>query len=291
MYIASNSSTGNIYGFTIGDGGLPTILSDNGTKALLGENVAAMDVSPDGDWLFLLDSSAQQINVYTIETSTGYIGALTATIPLTLASAAGGTYTPLNVKVSPSGDFVVCSLGLGGANVFPFNTSTGANTGPAIGIIPANNQTGIYAAAWDKTNYLYTVGTAGLQTFSVNSTTGQPTQINTYTTGAGAKSIVINSNSTDLYVGNQTDGTISAFSIGTAAALTAIGTAAVTGPPSVSQLAINSTGNYLIAAGYDTSKGLELFNINATTGALTLGASAGTGSGTSAPTINLATTH
>ena len=145
-----------------------------------------------------------------------------------------------------------------------------------------NAATGIYAAAWDANNYLYTAGTAGLQVFSVTSA-GAPTLDSTYTTGAGAKSILVNSTSTDVYVGNQTDGTITGYSIGTNAALTAI-----TGPPTVSALATNSTGVYLIAAGYKASTGIQLFTISST-GALTLDASAG--SGTTAPVVVLGATH
>jgi hypothetical protein len=282
MFISSESSTGSIYGYTIGTGGLPSKL-DSGTP-LLNENVASMDVSPDGQWLFVLDAApAQEVEIDSINSTTGI---LTFSSFVSLIGAPNGEFTPTSLKVSPSGEFVVCSLGTGGANVFSFDTTTGV-PGVANQIIPGNAATGIYAATWDANNNLYTAGTAGLQVFSVNAT-GGPTPGNTYTTGAGAKSILVNSTSTDVYVGNQTDGTITGYSIGTNAALTAITGSPFTGPPTVSALATNSTGAYLIAAGYNASTGIQLFTISSI-GALTLDASAGTG--TTAPVVVLAATH
>jgi 6-phosphogluconolactonase len=283
MYIASESSTGEIYGYSIGTGGQPTIL--NSGTPLVSDNVAGLDISPDGNWLFVLDAIAEQVEIYSIDSTTG---AVTYASFATLAPAPGQAYAPLSIKVAPSGDFVVCSLGTGGANVFPFTTATGV-PGATNQIIPGNTATGIYAATWDANNYLYTAGTAGLQVFSVNAT-GGPTLANTYTTGVGAKSILVNSTSTDIYVGNQTDGTITGYAIGTNAALTAITGSPFTGPTTVSALATNSTGAYLIAVGYDGSKGIQLFTITST-GVLTLDTSAGTGTGTSAPIIALAATH
>jgi 6-phosphogluconolactonase len=284
MYIASESSTGEIYGYTIGTGGQPTIL--NSGTPLVSDDVAAMDISPDGNWLFVLDAITEQVEIYSINTSTG---ALTFSAPVALVPAPNETsYTPLSIKVASSGDFVVCSLGTGGANVFSFNTSSGAS-GAANQIIPGTAATGIYAATWDANNYLYTAGTAGLQVFTVTAA-GAPTLANTYTTGIGAKSILVNSTSTDIYVGNQSDSTITGYAIGTNAALTPIAGSPFTGPTTVSALATNSTGAYLLAAGFNASNGLQLFTITST-GALTLDASAGTGTGTAAPTPVLAATH
>ena len=282
MFISSDSSTGSFYGYTIGTGGQLSIL--NSGTPLVNDNVDSMDVSPDGQWLFVLDASpAQEVEIYSINSTTGI---LTFSSYVALAGATNGVFTPLSVKIAPSGEFATCSLGTGGANVFSFDTTTGV-PGVANQIIPDNAATGIYAAAWDANNYLYTAGTAGLQVFSVTSA-GAPTLDSTYTTGAGAKSILVNSTSTDVYVGNQTDGTITGYSIGTNAALTAITGSPFTGPPTVSALATNSTGVYLIAAGYKASTGIQLFTISST-GALTLDASAG--SGTTAPVVVLGATH
>jgi len=286
MYIASDASDGQVYAYTIGDDGALTVL--NNLQSFLSENVAAMDVSPDGQWLFVMDASpAQQVNVYPIDTTTGVLGKLAANIPLTLAPAAGGNYTPFSVKVAPSGDFVVCTLGIGGADIFAFDTTNATYQTPTQ-LIPGTNTTGIYAAAFDANNYLYTAGTAGLQTFSLNSA-GAATQVgSTYATGAGARSIVVNSTSTDVYIGNYTDGTITGYTIGTNAALTAIAGSPFSGPTQVSSLAINSTGAFLVAAGINTSTGLQLYSIG-TTGALTSDAT--TGTGTAAPVTAIGATH
>jgi 6-phosphogluconolactonase len=284
MFISSDLSSGSIYGYTIGDGGQPTIL-DSG-KPLVNDNVASMDVSPDGQWLFVMDAApAEEVEIYSINSTTGV---LTFSSYVALAGAPNGQFTPLSVKIAPSGEFFVCSLGTGGANVFSFNTTTGV-PGAGTLITPGTAATGIYAATWDANNNLYTAGTAGLQVFSVSSA-GAPTLAATYTTGAGAKSILVNSASTYIYVGNQTDGTITGYAIGTGAVLTAIAGSPFSGPPTVSALATNSTGAYVIAAGYDGSKGIQLFTIGST-GVLALDASAGSGTGTTAPVVVMAATQ
>jgi 6-phosphogluconolactonase len=285
IYISSESSTGSVYGYSIGTGGQPSILN-TGTP-ILNDDVASMDISPDGQWLFALDALIQQVEIYSINTTNG---ALTFSSAVPLVGAPNGDLTPISVKVAPSGAFVVCSLGTGGANVFAFDTTTGVpNLAGVTGIIPATAATGIYAATWDANNFLYTAGTAGLQVFTVNAT-GGPTLVKTYATGTAPRSVLVNSTSTAIYVGNQTDGTITGYTIGANAALTAITGSPFAAPPTVSALATDSTGGYLIAAGYDGSKGIQLYTIS-TTGVLTPVASAGTGTGTTAPAIVMAATH
>jgi 6-phosphogluconolactonase (cycloisomerase 2 family) len=92
-----------------------------------------------------------------------------------------------------------------------------------------------------------------------------------------------------VYTANEGNGTVSAWSIGTSGALTAVSGAPFTGPTSVSALGVDKSGSYLVAAGYSASSGVQLFSIG-TTGALTAAASAGTGTSTTYPVV-LAMSH
>jgi 6-phosphogluconolactonase (cycloisomerase 2 family) len=280
MYIASdaalnttNPGEGFIYGYSIGTGGALSILG--GGSPQIGENDAALAVSPDGQWLFTLPDAALTINEYPINASTGALGQLENDYPL--SSAPTGSITPLSVAVAPSGEYFAAALATGGANVYPFDTTTGGVPANQSGVVinPGNAASGIYAVAFDSNNFLYCVGTAGLQVFTVSSG-ATVTLLKTYPVGNGPRSIVINSGSTYLYVANNTDSTISGYSIGTNAALTALAGSPYTAPTSVDALAIDSTGKYLIASGYNATSGIQLYTIGSA-GALTPTASAADG--------------
>lgn len=284
LYAATDSAltAGDIYGYSIGTGGALSILASG--SPLLNESDAALAVSPDGKWLFCLNAVAQLLNVYSINTSTGV---LTYDTFAPIQGATTGVITPAQVTVAPTGDYVAVALGTAGAETFTFDTTTGAITFSTL-ITPANSATGIYAVAIDANNYLYTAGTAGLEVFSAT-TAGAVTLQHTYTTGAAPRSIAINPDSTFVYVGNQTDSTITAYSIGTNAALTAVSGSPFTAPTTVSSLGVDSTGAYLVASGYNSSSGINLYAIGAT-GALTSKATAATGTSVAIPTP-IAMTH
>ncbi len=271
----TNPGVGYLYGYSIGTGGALSILSSG--KPLLSENITSLAISPDGKWLFCLDTNGLTLEEYSIDSSTGAL-AFATTYGVTGATA--GIVTPSEVAFAPTGDYLVVALGTGGAETFSFNTSTGIAAASKV-ISPANSATGIYAVAVDANNYLYAAGTAGLQTFSTT-TTGVPTQISTYTTGSGPRSIVINPASSFVFVGNQTDGTITAYSIGTNAALTAVSGSPFTAPTTVGSLGVDSTGAYLVASGYDAKTGIQIFAIG-TNGALTSKATAASGTSTLIP--------
>jgi 6-phosphogluconolactonase (cycloisomerase 2 family) len=275
------SGASAIFGYSIGTGGALTVL-DSGT-ALVAETSSAIDISPDGKWLFSLNTDGLTLEQYSIAST----GLLTFFANYSITGATGGIVTPSSVKVAPSANFIVCALGTGGVETFTFNTSTGAATPSSI-ISPGSTSTGIYAVAVDTNNYLYAAGTAGLQVFSTT-TAGAPTLLNTYSTGNGPRSIVITGNGSYVYVANQTDGTISGYSIGTNAALTAISGSPFTGPSTVTSLGRDNSGSRILALGYNATSGLQLFSIGST-GALTLTNTAASGTTTIDPSP-LALTH
>lgn len=284
LYIATDSalSTGYLYGYSIGTGGNLNIL-DGGSSLVPGENIASIDISPDGQWLFALDAGGLTLEEYAINNTTG---ALTFQNTYGITGAAAGIVTPVSVKVAPSGDFIVCALGTGGVVTFSFDTSTGAagTVGNSL-ISPGSSSDGYYAIAIDKNNNIYAAGTVGLQVFS-STTAGVPTLISStpYATGGGPRSMVINTGNNYVYTGNQTDGTVTADAIGTGAALTSITGSPFTGPTTVSALGQDNSGKYILAAGYNGTSGVQLFTIGSA-GALTLSGSAATGTNLAIPTV------
>jgi 6-phosphogluconolactonase (cycloisomerase 2 family) len=291
LFVASGSS---IYSYSIGTGG---VLSSVGN---VGNTSHAITVSPDGQWLLGIEAVASAgttttlLDVYSI--SGGSLASLKQT-PITSANTSSITFLSEDtIQVAPNGAFVAVTLGTGGAAVFPFNTSSGNGTiGTEYTIGTASAQSGFNALAIDANSYLYLVGASNgtpvIYSYSVNSS-GVPnttaiTPAPTTSVGNGPLWVTVSSNSAYVYVANSTAGTISEFSTSsTTGALTYIG-AVTNAPTSVSALGRDSTGNYLIALGANTSSGLEPFTINS---GGTLSAGTSVGAGTNSPAA-LAMTH
>jgi 6-phosphogluconolactonase len=293
LYIASDStiSTGAIYGWSVAAGGALTVL--NSGSALAAENSAALEVSTDGKYLFSLNSDGITLEQYTINTSTGLL-TLAGNYPLT-GPTDGAAIVPTALKMAPSDNFLVAVLGTGGAETFAYSTSTGALTASAS-FNPASTSIGIYGVTVDANNNIYTVGTSlsnspGLQEYSASST-GVPnaTPIATATTGNGPHAVVLDSTGTYVYVANFTDGTISGFSTtASSAVLPALSGSPYAAPTSVVSMGRDNSGKYLLAAGYNSTSGVELYTIG-TGGILTSSATAATGTSTVIPTA-IATAH
>lgn len=284
LYVASESSTGGIYGYSIGTGGALTAL-ESGT-ALLSENVASIDISPDGKWLFALDADGSTMNEYSIASTTGL---LKYAAPYTINGDSTGPIDPLQVKIAPSGDFLVCALGRGGAEVFSFNTSTGVAAETTL-ISTGSASVGINAVDADSNGYIYASGDAGLQVFSTNSSeVASLVSTTPYKTGVGANSLVIDTGNKYVYTGNESDGTVTGYAIGTAGVLTALTASPYTGPTGLAALGRDNSGSFLLSAGYSATSGFQVFQIG-TTGALTVTNTAASGTDTTVPVV-MALTH
>jgi 6-phosphogluconolactonase (cycloisomerase 2 family) len=285
MYIASSSSSGSIYGYSIGTGGQITILASG--APLVSENAADLEVSADGKYLFSLNTDGLTIEQYSINSTTGLL-TVAANYPIS-SSTNGGAVVPTSLKFAPNastGNFLVAVLGTGGAETFSYSTSTGALTASSV-ISPSASNIGIYGATIDANNYLYLAFTNGLQVYSTTSA-GVPTFVQSYNVGNGPHQVVLNPAGTFLYVANFSDSTISGFSVASGT-LTALSGSPFSAPTNVISLGITSNGSNLLANGYNTTNGLQLFSISSA-GAITEAASTGTGASTLIPAV-IAVSH
>ena len=256
LYVAG---PGAIYVYTINSDGSLSASSQGAAVAIV--NVAALDVSPDGNWLFGLDTTTQVVDVFQINQSTGV-----------LTSKASGTYTitnaavvPKAIKVSPNGELVVAALGTGGDVVFTLNTATGVllsstllslGTNSSDNALAIDSNTAFLYVARSGTNgglAVYTIGAAG----ALNAINGSP-----FATGAESFSVMLDTTGKYVYVANRADGTISAFSIGTGSALTALSGSPYASGLQVSSLGVDSTGKYLLAAASGGSADLTMYSFD-----------------------------
>ena len=284
LYAATNSVgfTG-IYAYTIAPSTGALTLA-NGGKLVAALTVAAMDISPDGKYLVVLNLDGSSLNEYSIDPLTGM---LTFAATVTYATPTGTVVTPSAVKIAPSGAVVVCALGTAGDLIFPYNAGT---INPAfVSLATGSNSSGDYSLALDNSNFLYVARTTGLAVYSL-STAGVPTAVvgSPFSTGTTPRSVVINKSS--VYVANQGSGTISAFSIASTGALTNLAGSPYDSVTSASVLGVDNSGKYLLALGYDKNIGLQMYAIGAGGGLTPVLSNVATGTVATVPAV-MALTH
>ena len=261
----------------------------NGGQVVASTLTESMDVSPDGQWLFVLNNDAQTLSQFQINATNGSLTAATGA-----TFSVGGTSSA--VKVAPTGNYVFVALGTGGDLVFPFNTTTGVLGTTAQQLRPPVNTSDNALAVDATTSYLYiarsgAVG-SGLAVYTVanggvlSSVTGSP-----YATGVGPHSVTLDGTGTYAYVGNRTDGTIGGYSIAAGGTLTALASAPY--PTGTLPVAIgrDNTGKYLAVASNGGSPDLQIFGFDgATPGKLISVAKTATGTDPTNP-VAIALTH
>jgi len=309
--VTSSSLQAGIFGFTIGTGGALARLN-NGTDFValpLGSlGVAAMDVSADGQWLIVASKydsiNGATIQAYSLNATTGAVTVpSSAPVATSYGSGVGAPVVPVvsAVKIAPSGQYISVALGTGGVITFPFNATTGVISKGSIVPFTPNGTAGGYDVAIDSNNLLYVAATGGIFVFQVDLTSTTPTVTPLSGTGiatgpTGPWSIALDGTSY-VYAGATSSAganLIYAFS-NSSGALTAISSVpTIAAPATTTKIAVDSTGAYLMADGFDTTAGLKLYSITAATGVLTSLDTAPTGVATGANVnapVALALTH
>jgi 6-phosphogluconolactonase len=272
---------GVIYGYTISSTGALTQIQSNGSVALVNANVVSMDISPDGQWLFALDSNGMTIDQFQIQTG----GVLSSVTGASYGVTNGGTVVPGSIRVSQNTTgnlWVAAALGTGGDVLYSLNTSTGAMT-EATQVNPPTTSSADQALAFDAagaTLYVVRSGTdGGLIPYTISGS-GALTAVSgaPYALGSGPSSIVIDSTGKYVYVGNKVSSTISGFSIGTGAVLTALAGSPYTSGTGVSALGRDNSGAYILATAVNGSPDVQMYSFSSTTpGMLTASGTASTG--------------
>jgi DNA-binding beta-propeller fold protein YncE len=208
-------------------------------------------------------------------------------------SVSGGAVAPYALAFAPSGDFLVATYGLGGAQVFSYSYNTSTNTSTVVSttvLNPSSTTDAFFGVAIDTNNYIYTASTAGLRVFSTDSAS-VATLVNStpYPAGTGPRGVAVNAAANYVYVADSVGNQIYGYSIGTLGALKALTGSPFTAPPGVTSLARDNSGDYLLAEGYSATSGIQIFGIGST-GALTSNNTAASGTSTVYPAA-VATTH
>jgi 6-phosphogluconolactonase len=287
LYVGSNAF---LYAYAISSTGALTLL--NNGYAVANANVIAMDISPDGQWLFALDGNGFSVDEFQINNTTGVLTQQAgAAYSITTA-----TVVPRAIKVAPNGSFVFAALGTAGDLVFTLNEATGVITASQQLATGSSTTSDNGLAVSPSSNYLYIArsGTSGgLAVYSVTSGTGALTAISGSPFSAGTQpySVAVNQAGTAVYVANRGDSTISGYTISSTGALTTISGSPFTSGNAVTALIADRSGSFLAAASTGGSPDLALYSFDTTTtGKLDLSTSTTTGTDPTGA-IAIAATH
>ncbi len=286
---------GVIYGYGIASNGSLTTVANAGNPALANANVVSMDISPDGQWLFALDSNGVTIDQFQITSN----GLLTLAVGASYSVTNGTTVLPTSLKVSQNANnsYVAASLGTAGDVLFTFNTTTGSmvlvnqinvptvstadqavtfdNTGSTLYVVRSGTDAGLVP---------YRIGQGG----SLTAVSGAP-----FALGNGPSSVLVDLTGKYVYVGNKVDSTISGFTIGTNGVLTPLTGSPYAAGTYVNALGRDNSGKYLLSTADGGNPDLKLYSFDTTVaGQLDAAATASTGNPTEPAGANaLALTH
>ena len=255
-----------LYGAGPGTVNVYTIASDGSLSldtAVYVATVVALAISPDGQWMFGLDTLNQVLDEWQINSD----GTLTTLTPVSY-STGGGVFAPRSLTIAPSGGFIFAALGTAGEVGFTLDTATGVAVQTQT-LAPLDTQTSDSALAVNSGSsllYLARSGTSsGLSVYTIGSdgslaaVSGSP-----YAIGAGASSIALEGTGKYAYVANRSDSTISGFLIGTGGVLSALTGSPFAAGTQVTSLGFDTTGAYMVAASFGGSPDLALYSLDAT---------------------------
>lgn len=274
LYVGNASQ---IFGYAISSTGVVSAL--NSGAALVNANATDMQITPDGNWLMVLDGSGVAVDLFAINSTTG---ALTAESGIGFQLSNTGT-VPYHLRINPAGTVVAAAMGLGGQILWNFNTSTGAFT--ELSRTPAvNSTTADRGLTWDSTGaYLFLTRTGTSQGLLVESVSSAgiltPTTSTVYATGNKPTNVAIDNTGKYAYVTNESDSTITGYTIGTSEALTAIAGSPFSSGVGATSIGMDSTGKWVLVASLGGSPDLTLYGFDSTNpGRLYVVSSTSTGS-------------
>ena len=242
VYTANSNNTISEYTVNATTGAL-TLVSGSPIKGFGSVNSLAID--PASSFMLILDSTKQTLDSYSINSKTG---------ALTSLSGANVLPNATMVALDPTGTVAVVTSGsivdtyrVTNGQLIPLVAGTG--TVPAI------------ATAIDQSSQYFFAAEPGSSTIvSFNLFTN--VQLSSTTTGNGPAAVLAEPSGKYVYVANQTDGTISAYTLNNSTgALTAIGTAVAAGT-GTNALSYSNDGKYLYATN-GTEGTVTFFTINA----------------------------
>ncbi len=263
FFYAANSGENDISLFTIAAGGAITeVTPRTNLTPLSGTTPAFIVMDSAGSYLYVANSESRNILVFSIDSSSG---ALTA-----VGTATSLGITPLNMVLSPSGNFLFVTGGGSPSYIEVFSVKAGALT------LVQLQQTGLnpYGLAIDPAgSYLYTGNFTdnSISEFSItkssNTVLAQLPGSPIGTTYSSPISLLVDNSGKYLYVASQGSAYISGYAIGTGGGLTLLTSSPFAANSQPSLIAIDPNGLYLFVGNQKTAA-IESFSLTTSSGVL-----------------------
>ena len=263
---AVNSFEDDISLYTVSASGA---LSEVTPRATTGTTPTQGVIDSAGQFLYVINSGSDNISSYSI----GSGGTLTQVAGSPFPIGAGA----INMRVSPSGNFLYVTLGVGvggspgSIEIWPLNAGVLGMQGVQI-VAAGTTPSGMAIDAAGANLYVSNFGDNSISQYSIG-TDGSLSVPHTIGAGLGVLSspvaLQIDNSGKYLYVANETGSTVVAYSIGTGGSLALLPanySVATNSTPSV--LATDSSGNYLFV-GNNVNPEIQSFNLDTSTGVLT----------------------
>jgi 6-phosphogluconolactonase len=274
-YIDSLPDNGSqIIGYSISpvDGTLSPIAgSPFFTNLLTSASLQGLATTPNGQFLYGADATGL-IYAFSIDSATG--------VPTLIPGSpfgSGPNYQLYQLAIDPTGKFLYASNdndpvdSILAFTIEPSGALTPVPNSPFAIPGPTGGTSEPYGIV-DTGSFVYTALLNQVAAFSVDSATGALTAVPGSPFPAGNGAFVFAQTNNFLYVVNAADGTISGYSVDPSSGALA----PVPGSPfgsDVGTLATDPSGKYLyLSSGGFPNPGIQGYNIDSTTGALTLGA-------------------
>jgi len=264
---AANSGSNNISLYTISSTGS---LSEVTPRANAGTVPTLLAIDSSGSYLYVGNSASFDVSVFSIDASTGVL----SPVLQTAGTTAGVGTSPLDMKLSPSGNFLyLTGQGLPAGFIEVFPVTKGVLGAPVAGS-PFQTGSGPFGLAIDSAGkFLYTANKldGSISEFTINGD-GSLTPLQNSPIGQAyisPVSLQIDNSGKYLYVANQGSTNLSGFSIGSNGALTLLTASPFATGSNPTFVGTDATGKYLFVGSQGSTSAVESFSLDTSSGTLT----------------------
>ena len=265
LYAANSGAvpTGTVSQFSISSQGAIT----QNTTFNVGTAPTLLAIDSSGSFLYVGNSGSFDISVFSIDSSTGSLTAVTQSGGGTSASIG---LSPLNMQLSPSGKtlFVTGQAIVGQGSIEAFPLTNGVLGTP---VVSATGNTPYGLAIDSGGTHLYTGNKIdnSISAFTINGDNSLTLISTTGETSTGPVALFIDKSGKYLYVANsQSSGNLAAFTIGSDGGITLLANSPFATGAQPSFVAGDSSGKYLFVGNQSTPV-IQSFSLDGSTGTLT----------------------
>lgn len=274
---------------------------NNDTVVYLNSSIAnpieSMVVDQTSSWLIIAYQNETEIDAVPIDPSTGIPTSNTA-----YAESSSFAAPSPQLTISGANTQVFVALGTGGTEAFGFNPTLASSATTPWGTkvsIPLNAaNTSDNSVSVDPTStYLFIAEANNTTTSSAGSvrmiaTASLGKDLDDEPTGVGPSAVLADLSGAYVYVANQTDGTVSGFTIDTTSRTLVPFAATIPSEQSPIALVEDNSKSYILNVGNEAAPNLWVYNFDAiTAGGLDIKTTTSTGSSTTSVANGIAVTH